>query len=408
MHSLKHIVLFTKSNLIQLRRKWLSLPLLLLSPILLIGLLILTVISMLDVTNQKTIEVGLVDLDQSEETEIIVKLLEESSQLGNYFTMEKVEEEQAIKAIENNQISSYIIFPDDFFQNLMDGERSQLSIIGNPKQPIESQLINELIETVTRHIRGSQANILTINHYAKQLNMDSEERNKLLFEQFTDYFFYVLGGDQVIQEDQVTNNATSSTILYFSIAGWFTLVTIWIFIIYTMLHKDNNLRMRQRMRLYGVTDLQQAIATGIVTLLITAILAVLSFSLIPYFFNEVIITGENYIRLSQLLLFHGIIFLQCIILIDWLISSKKLTVLIQTLFTGIIILFSGAIIPKIYYPIYLEEFFLMSFSHQSFYWMEQIILNGRFYAELQPLIFTTIIGGVLLVIVSFGKERVFK
>ncbi|WP_208592127.1 ABC transporter permease [Gracilibacillus suaedae] len=408
MQSLKHIALFTKNNLIQLGRKWLSLPLLLLSPIILIGLLALTLISMLDVTSTDTIEVGLVDLDQSEETEMIVELLEESSQLGNYIAMEKVEEEQAIEAIENNQLSSYIIFPDHFFQKLMDGERSQLSIIGNPQKPVESQLINELVETVTRHIRGSQANILTINHYAKQLNMDNEERNTLLFEQFTDYFFYVLGGDQVVREDQVTNNATASPILYFSLAGWFTLVTIWLFIIYKMLHQDNSLRMRQRMKLYGVTDLQQAIASSVVTLLVTAVWAVLSFAFLPYFFDEVNITGENYIRISLLLLLHGIIFLQCIILIDWLISSTRLTVLVQTLFTGIIILFSGAIIPKIYFPIYLEDYFSISFSHQSFYWMEQIILNGRFYAELQPLILTAIIGGLLLAIFSFGKERVHK
>ncbi|WP_163580162.1 ABC transporter permease [Gracilibacillus saliphilus] len=408
MQSLKHIALFTKNNLIQLGRKWLSLPLLLLSPIILIGLLALTVISMLDVTSTDTIEVGLVDLDQSEETEMIVELLEESSQLGNHIAMEKVEETQAIEAIENNQLSSYIMFPDHFFQKLMDGERSQLSIIGNPKQPVESQLINELVETVTRHIRGSQANILTINHYAKQLNMDNEERNTLLFEQFTDYFFYVLGSDQVVREDQVTNNATASPILYFSLAGWFTLVTIWLFIIYTMLHQDNSLRMRQRMKLYGVTDLQQAIASGIVSLLVTAVWAALSFAFLPYFFDEVIITGENYIRISLLLLLHSIIFLQCIILIDWLISSSKLTVLVQTLFTGITILFSGAIIPKIYFPIYLEDYFSISFSHQSFYWMEQIILNGRFYAELQPLLLAAIIGGLLLAIYSFGKERVHK
>ncbi|MDX8045234.1 ABC transporter permease [Gracilibacillus sp. S3-1-1] len=406
MQFLKHIVLFIKNNLTQLRRKWLSLPLLLLSPLLLLGLLAFIIISTLDVGEDNSIEIGLVDLDQSEETDLIVTLLEESSQIGDYMEMKRMDQSDAEKSIKNNQISSYILFPDNFFQKMIDGERSQLSIIGNPDQPVESELVNELVETVTRHIRSSQANILTINYYAKQLHMEDEERTSLLLEQFVNYFFYVLGGDTAVKENQVTNNATNSPILYFSIAGWFSLVTIWLFLIYSLLHKDNSRNLKKRMKLYGVTDLEQKIANSVVTLFITAILAIISFRFLAYFFEEISIAAENYGRVSLLVLLHSIIFLQCLILLDWVISSTKLTVLIQTLFTGIVILFSGALIPKIYFPRYLEEAFTFSFSHQSFHWVEQIILNGRYYAELQPLMWTAIIGSLILAIFSFGKERI--
>ncbi|MFC4402624.1 ABC transporter permease [Gracilibacillus xinjiangensis] len=406
MQSIKHIALFTKNNFIQLGRKWISLPLLLLLPIILIGLIAFMIVSFIDIGDSDTIEVGLVDFDQSEETEIIVELLEESSQLGNMITMKRMNEIEANSRIENDKLSAYIVFPANFIHKLMEGERSQLSIIGNPKRPLESQLINELVETITRHIRGSQANILTINHYAKQLEMDSKERSDFLFKQFTEYFFYVLGSDQVLTEDKLTNNATASPIVYFSLAGWFAIVTVWLFVLYIMLYRDSSKNVKQRMRLYGVTNFQQAIASGIVTLVVTAILAVISFIGMKHFIPSLEVATENYLRMGLLMLGHSIIFIQCLTLLSWFIRSQKLTLLIQTGFTAITILFSGAIIPRIYFPVYTEKYSEYIFSHHAFYWMEQIALNGRFHAELQPLIVTIIGGFILLVGASFWKERV--
>ncbi|KAB8137480.1 ABC transporter permease [Gracilibacillus oryzae] len=406
MKSLKHIALFTKNNIIQLGRKWLTLPLLLLFPIILIGLIAFLFISVIDNSDTNTIQVGLVDFDQSEETDIIIELLEESSQLGSMVTMEKISETEAKVGIKENQLSAYIIFPERFIEKLMDGERSQLSIIGNPNQPIESQLINELVETITRHIRGSQANILAINEYAKQLDMENEARNDFLFKQFTDYFFYVLGSDQVMDESKLTNNATASPLVYFSLAALFAIITIWLFLLYIILQRDSSKNLKQRMKLYGVTDLQQAVSDGFVSLLITAMLALFSFICLRQLLPAFELAGDNYGRIGLLLLFHSVIFLQCLTLINWLIRSQKVTILLQTAYVIFVILFSGAIIPRIYFPAYLDQYFDYIFSHQAFYWVEQIVLNGRFYAELQPLIITALVGCTLLVAVSLWKERV--
>ncbi|UOQ49964.1 ABC transporter permease [Gracilibacillus caseinilyticus] len=408
MKSLKHIYLFTKNNLTQLRRKWLSLPLILLVPIIITGLIAFSIVSIMDVAETDSLTIALVNFDQSEETKLIIELLEESSQVGDVLSMKEMKEPEAKQGITANELSSYVIFPEYFFQKLMDGQSSQLSIIGNPERPLQSQIINELIETLTRHIRSSQANILTINHYAKQLGINDEERNALLLEQFTDYFFYVLGSDKVVSEEQITNNATSSPTEYFSLAGWFTIVTIWLFIIYSMLQKDSSAKMKERVHLYGVTDLQQAAATIVTTLFVTAMMATATFFLYLFFFDDITITTENGFRIACLLICHNMMVLQCFTIIEWLLKSQKGKLLIQSLFTAIVILFSGAIIPKIYFPVYLENFFSYSFAHQSFYWIEQIMLNGRFYAEFMGLTMTVVIGWIVLIIMSSWKGRVYK
>src|SRR5690625_7555154 len=114
------------------------------------------------------------------------------------------------------------MFPENFTANLYEGNSVHLAIIGNPQQATESHLIKELLESVTRHISASQANILTINYYAKELNIDVETRNELLFEHFKSFIVYALGIARVIQEQEETNNATASHINYIALAALFT------------------------------------------------------------------------------------------------------------------------------------------------------------------------------------------
>ena len=366
----------------------------------------LSLSNLLDNEEQAPIEVGLVNLDQSDETALLVDLLSESSELGETIQMTPISEQQGKTGIETNQLSSYIIFPAAFFSSLMDGKQSQVEIIGNPDRPLQSQLINELMETITRHIRSSQASILTINDYAKQLGMDQQDRNDMLFEEFVDFFFYVLGSNKVVDEEQLINQATATPFDYFSLAGWFTLVTIWLLMIYTALRRVNDKKLITRMRLYGVTNLQQSIAHLVVTLLVLLILATMIFSGLLFFLDTITLTAENYSRVILLTALHSTIFLQSLILLDWFIQSEKLTLLIHTFFTILVVISSGALIPMIYFPVYLERLFSFSFAYQAFYWIERISLNGRFYAEYQALLLTMLAGFLLLATIAFVKERV--
>src|SRR5699024_3697069 len=165
MKALKHIGLFMKNNGKHLWRKWYTLPLLLFFPIIMITLVILMVTVYFSPDGEQTIRVGLVDLDQSEETKLVVQLIEDSSQLGSFIQLETMSENEAKTAIESNKISAYITFPDQFTNDLYKGAPVDLPLIGNPQKPTESYIINELLDSVTRHIRYSQANILTINEY---------------------------------------------------------------------------------------------------------------------------------------------------------------------------------------------------------------------------------------------------
>src|SRR5690625_7360838 len=67
---LKHLYLFIKNNLLQLQRKWLSLPLLILFPVAILLLITTIAITVISPSDQEPVHIGFVDLNQSEETQL--------------------------------------------------------------------------------------------------------------------------------------------------------------------------------------------------------------------------------------------------------------------------------------------------------------------------------------------------
>ena len=402
---IKHVVLFIKNNIVQLRRKWLSLPLVLLFPIIMIGLIVTIVITLLIPPEDEPIQLGVVDLDQSEETTVIVNMITESSDLSEFITINRMSEAEAREKIEQDQISTYITFPENFTYHLYEGKSVSLSVKGNPNQVTDSFLIKEFLDSITRLISAAQANILTINHYAKELEMDIEERHDMLFDQFVDFLLYTVGKDKIIDQNNMTNYATASPIHYYSLASWFIVIIVWLLLIYNFLHKEETVRMKARMKLYGVTELQQQLAKIIVSLI----------TILPLAFGGLAILNplldfqldlEDYLRIMMVLFIHSGLFLICLALIETIIASAKLRLLGQSFFTFLLIIASGTLIPTIYFPLSLQEFLPYVFSNEGFHWLQEVILNERFYVDYVPLLLMGLTGLFILVGCSLWKERI--
>ncbi|MEN2765613.1 ABC transporter permease [Ornithinibacillus xuwenensis] len=405
MYFLKLVTLFTTNNFVQLRRKWLSLPLLLLFPIVLMGLIVFIIVHFFSNLEDEPLQIGLVDLNQSTETEMIVSLLEESSQLGDFVQMNRMTENEATQDIAHDELAAYILFPEKFTTKLYNGQSVVVTVVGNPKRPTESYFIKELVDSAARHISSSQANILTINHYTKQLELDSETRNEIMLEQFNEFLLYAIGKDSILDQNLRTNNASSSPKQYFGLAAGFFILTIWIVTIHHILFKESSSSIQRRMTLYGVTGLQQTIARLIVTFLITLFLGVLLFigiiKILNFDFNS-----DNYWRLTCLIVLYNLGFLLLLAVIDTIIKSYKVRLLVQIFLTIVTLFASGALIPEIYFPLYIQDYLSFLFSYQAYNWLEEILLNGRLYVDFIPLLITTVSGFLFLLGISSIKERV--
>src|SRR5699024_5338563 len=96
------------------------------------------------------------------------------------------------------------------------GKQVTLPVVGNVNKKMDSMIVKEIVDSVMRHINISQANILLINRYAKEMMEDDEARNDYLFEQFLSFFLFALGKDSIITTDEAENIATTSLSKYYS------------------------------------------------------------------------------------------------------------------------------------------------------------------------------------------------
>lgn len=405
MRKMKHIFVFIANDISRLRRKWLTLPLIFISPVLLLGLVIWMLSSFLSFDEVDKMSVGLVNLDDSDETEIIVSALAGSADVADGLEITEVSEADAEQMIENNELASYIVFPGKFTEKMMQGEASELIVVGNPDMQLESYVISSVIDTVVRHIRNSQANILTINHYAREFGMTDEARQELIFEEFVSQFIQVLSSDTLMDEHEKVQNISAGN-LYFIVNGLFIIMTVWVYILYIVLMRDVGRNLQDRMNIFGVTYLAEAIAK-IITIgtLVTAAAALLTYGVLTL--SAIELQTENLLRLLLLIAIHIFTTVIIMIIIDWLIPSFKISMVVQLGVLMLLILFAGSIIPRIYFPLYFDRTFEYMYSYQALSWMEKIILNGRFTMEIDIMIVTLGVAGVLLFLLSILKERRF-
>lgn len=405
MNFIKHTNLFIQNNLQQIKRRGFILPLILLFPVVLIGAVIILILTLFDVTDQSPIQLGVVNEDQSKETEMIIDILEETSEFGPFMQIESLDRENAQTQVEANELSAFIVLPEDFTTNLYEGYPVIMSVTGNPQQQMESNVVHELINSVMRHIETSQANILLVNEYAKKVDMDNETRSELVMNEFMRTLLSVAGKDKVISEDTVNNYSTTSPLHYFTLSSFFIIITIWLLVIYHFLYRDEANRMTDRMRLYGVTQLQQITARIIVTLGVTAVFAILAFiGMIQLIGFD--LYGEDIARIALICLLYGGFYLIGLAILELLIQAPRVRLLTHSFYTIILIGLSGALIPSIYFPLYLQDILTFVPAHEALFWLQEIMLNERLYADYEQLLLYGGGGICLLILLSVWKERV--
>lgn len=403
MRRMRHIFIFIANDISRLRRKWLTLPLIFISPIIFIILLLWMLSSLISFDDGETMPIGLVNLDESDETSMIVSALANSGELADGLEIQEITQDTAEEMIAEDELVSYIIFPEQFFTKMMRGKSSELEVAGNPDRQLESYVVSGVIDTVVRHIQNSQADILTINHYAKEFGMPEEDRQALIFKEFTNQFIQVLSSHTLMNEYQTSQNISTGYV-YFVVNGMFIIITLWIYIIYTALVRDVNDKLADRMKLMGATHLIQGFSKVLVTgTIITAISSILIFIMMELgVFN---IVFENILRVIALLTLHIFITTVVLLIIDWVIPSFKASMVIQLVTLLLILLFSGSIIPRIYFPIYLDPLFNYIYSYQALNWTEEIILNTRFTLQIDILMITLAVFTLMLIVIGWLKER---
>lgn len=399
--------LFISHYFTHMRRKWKSLPLLLLFPFFMIGFIAIGLISFFIQPEDHPLRVGLVDHDQSEETDMIITAFIEGTDIGDFIQVITVDEKEAEGMIDNEQLSAYIEFPQGFTSDLYNGNQVHIPVVGSVKHPLQSQLIYEFVQSVMRHIQTAQASILTIYSYAKELPMDNEQQTNMLFEEFKEFFFYALNKDDILEQTEMQNKATFSPTMYFSIAILFFTSIVWSFLFYMTLYKETSSNLLRRMSVYGVHS-SQLISSRLLVAYICSFISTtgLFFLLRPMMFEHMDLTSSGHVVL--LLALSIGIFMIGLGIIDQLSSSMQFTLTIQLIYVSICIIGSGAILPRMYFPMSVQPILDQFFSTYTFDTLVHMMIFDGVLISYQLLWISLGIGLILYGIISLWKARVHR
>ncbi len=353
--------------------------------------------------DSSSIQIALVDEDDTQETKMIRGFLQTSFEQDGNIELLLLEKEDAIDYIEDNVISAYIVIPKDFTGKMYQGESLTIPIVGNSKQQSESFIAKEIIDSFTRYIESAQANILTVYDYARKTNMAETEYHQYRYDQFLEFTLFTLGKGKLVTEEKVTNIMTSSPTHFFTLSGWFVAFSIWLLGFYVLLRKEETSAMDIRLTLLGVSKWQNVCSKIIVSFISSLIFAIILFYTIVIIMNLELYLID-YLRLLQYAALYGIILLLSFALIDIWFKSSKTVLILQMFCLFLTVLLSGSIIPSIYLPVSLQNFLPFIYSNETFNWMVDITLEERNYAEYNSLYLTALIG----ILVSWGSTVVKK
>ena len=398
-----HIMLFINNDIKLLLRKWRTLPLLLVAPVIMLVMIAFLAIRFIGDFEEMDIQVGLTNLDDAQETMMIVNALMETSDISEMLTIHNMTVEEAEIAISSNEIAANIIFPENFFADMTGGNSSTVEVIGNADMSLESDIVNEIVATVTKHIRNSQASILAIGYRAAEVGVDEDEVDEMILNLFVEYFVQVMSSSDMLDENLQSNVATNNTNNYYILSVLFVLMIIWSTIISIYLKSETQQRVKTRMKLYGVTELTESISKIVVLIAFMIILTAISMLGLNFFTDILNLAFDNILRVAALVALFIVAIGGIHILIGILFENVKTQLIVKLTASILLILFSGALVPEIYFPEYLTPIFKYSVSHMAVYWVMEIVFGGRFYMELIPI--TIAIGVIygLIVLVSLFK-----
>lgn len=385
------------------KKKWGTL-LLFLIPIILISLPIYFITSIFTSNTETSIQVGLIDQDQTTESELLTILFVETVSEEGFMKIEAMTEKEAQAKIEQNELSAHFSIPNGFTNNLYDGISVTIPIVGNGSKPTDSFIVKELMDSMARLLSTAQANILTIYDFSKEIDMPQSEREEMLIEQFVDFTFFTLGKDKMLTEEEITNVATSNPIYYYVVSFLFMLLTIWVFGFMTMLNEDEQEGMNVRFTMLGVTIWQQTIAKILITLV-----GVLTFVIVLFLAIQRVLSFElyaiDYIRIVLFVILYSIQLIALFVLCQIWIRSNKMSLLAQVVLIVLTILLSGALIPTLYFPEVVQDFSPYFFSVHAFSWFIDLMVEGRNYADYTFLLLSSTIILLVVYMTSFVKER---
>ncbi len=148
--------------------------------------------------------------EEDDLTRKLVSMAAAAAGVEDYCTLEAVAEQEGRKALEEGDITALLILPEGLVESVLNGENKPVTLLTNANQPLESWLIRQIGQSVSRMLAAAQAGIYTVLDEYDRSELAEPDREDVLLEINLAYLSWVSGREKIY--DTLTVSPTGGSL----------------------------------------------------------------------------------------------------------------------------------------------------------------------------------------------------
>lgn len=348
------------------------------------------------------IDIALVNLDQSRETNIMLRQFINNDEIQKAMNIIEVSHEEADQRLLDNKVTAVIIIPDGFSRDLMQGINTPVTVIANPNRPLQAAIVKQLMQSGVNMVNAAQSGINTVYVYMEKANVGRKDLHRIFQETVIQFTIHTLNRQEIWEYQTVSAYGELSKKQYYLI----NLGLIFVFFMGLFgirISSSESSLLEKRLRSFGIGSLQVVIVRW---------LSLATFLIIPYCLYFTIVAmmmSDSFQGKIGFVVLISILTLLTISALFLTISSCLRNIATVNIISFVVIIgmpvVGGNIIPLSYLPHWVENLQILSLN----YWLSQgmfiSFFNGdqsMFWSNIFILSFIIIF---LLTIALFIEKR---
>lgn len=315
-------------------------------------------------TKDERFHIGLVDKDQSSETRLILNSIGDGKSIGNNLELKKMPEHKAERLLKQNKLDGYFVLDKGMTDSFYKYGTLPISVYTYDKSSVRSVVIYQLTDSVYSRLMLSMGGIKSY----KVLYPEASREEML--EMMTDMLFTGLNRNGAFDEQPVK---LYNSYAYYTVSAIFISIYLFYLSLFSVLKMNQEHTLLDRLSLLRFSIEKLTFARSIVTLFytisFTVFMLLISNMMMNYKFEYYNLQTLIMIMVIYLILISGLLFF-----IDCCFTGM-LNILFKAILTIVIILFSGATIPSVYFKGHNDFLYEQPFSY-IFNQLVELLLNN--------------------------------
>lgn len=196
----------------------------------LLGVLIIIVIStswhgQSNDTDATFISIGVVDLDDSEYSRLMLSYFEESDIFTEYATIVTGSEEEIHRKFMSGELTAYLVVPPNFAQNLIDIQNIPMKAYISTEDTTRAIILKNMLLAYEKYISAVEINCVSLYEVMKDAGMSYELRQKVNVDISMDLVFTALGKTSFFEFKELNNISRIPVTTYYGFEILFLFLT---------------------------------------------------------------------------------------------------------------------------------------------------------------------------------------